>query len=142
VKTTGADRSTAALNTVRVGIDLVRISRVNDSLEAFGDRFLRRLFTDDEIAYATSAPSQTGERLAARFAAKEAARKALRAGDGIGWRQIEVRRDPSGACDLVLHGEAARVAGPCSTAVSISHEGDLATAVVVIQPTPPSSNPA
>jgi holo-[acyl-carrier protein] synthase len=119
---------------LRAGIDLVRVSRINESLAAFGDRFLRRVFTDDEIAYATSAPAQMGERLAARFAAKEATIKALRVSDdGIGWRQIEVRRDPSGACDLVLHGEAARLAGPCATTVSLSHEGDYATAVVLIQ---------
>ena len=117
---------------MRVGIDLVSVSRINESLAAFGDRFLHRLFTKDEIAYATSAPAQTGERLAARFAAKEAAKKALGAGDGVGWRQIEVVREPSGACNLVLHDEAARAAGPCMTAVSLSHEGDLATAVVVL----------
>ena len=140
MKTTAADRPSAAISALRVGIDLVRVSRVNESLAAFGDRFLRRLFTDDEIAYATAAPGQMGERLAARFAAKEAAKKALRGGDGIGWRQIEVRREASGACDLVLHGEAARVAGPCSTAVSLSHEGDFATAVVVIHPPLCSSN--
>src|SRR4051812_1501489 len=94
---------------------------------------MRRLFTEHEIAYATAAPELTAERLAARFAAKEAARKALGAGDGIGWRQIEVRRAPSGACDLVFHETAARVAGARAAAVSLSHEGDFATAVVLIQ---------
>jgi len=125
---------------VRVGIDLVQISRIAASLEQFGDQFLRRLFTDGEIAYATAAPALTAERLAARFAAKEAAKKALRFGDGIGWRQIEVRRDPSGACDLVLHGDAARAAGDCVAAVSLSHEADFATAVVVIQRSQSSNN--
>jgi holo-[acyl-carrier protein] synthase len=129
----GADRPTTTPGPLRVGIDLVRVSRVEESLTAFGDRFLRRLFTDDEIAYAKAAPAHTGERLAVRFAAKEAAKKALRGPDGLGWRQIEVQRETSGACNLVLHDEAARVAGPCSTAVSLSHEGDYATAVVLIQ---------
>jgi len=123
---------------MRVGIDLVRISRVAESLRQFGDQFMRRLFTDDEIAYATAAPALTAERLAGRFAAKEAARKAFRFGDGIGWRQIEVCRTPSGACDLVLHGDAARAAGTFVAAVSLSHEEDFATAVVVIQT--PSNN--
>ena len=118
---------------LQVGIDLVQVSRVAEPLERFGPAFLRRLFTDDEIAYATAAPELTVERLAARFAAKEAARKALRAPAGIGWRQIEVRRAPSGACDLVLHDAAARAAGASATAVSMSHEGDFATAIVVIQ---------
>ena len=111
---------------LRVGIDLVQVSRIADSLAQFGDRFLRRIFTDGEIAYATAAPGQTAERLAARFAAKEAAKKAL-ALDAVGWRQIEVVRAPSGACTLALHGIAA--AG--ELAVSLSHEGDLAAAVVV-----------
>ena len=134
MKPSAADRPTTGAGALRVGIDLVRVSRVEESLTAFGDRFLRRLFTDDEIAYAKAAPAQTGERLAARFAAKEAARKALRGGDGLGWRQIEVKRETSGACNLLLHDEAARAAGPCSTAVSMSHEGDYATAIVLIQP--------
>ena len=125
---------------MRVGVDLVRVSRIAESLQQFGEQFLRRVFTADEIAYATAVPALTAERLAARFAAKEAARKALRAPDGIGWRQIEVRRSPSGACDLVLHDAAARAAGTGMTAVSLSHEGDYATAVVLIQETnPPGS---
>ena len=60
-----------------VGIDLVRVSRVAESLAQFGERFLQRVFTDGEVAYARSAPSLMAERLAARFAAKEAAVKAL-----------------------------------------------------------------
>src|SRR5882672_9538089 len=91
---------------LRVGIDLVQVSRVAESMDRFGERFLRRIFTDAEIAYAVSAPALTSTRLAARFAAKEAARKALGL-DGIGWRQIEVQRAPTGAVELVLHGAAA-----------------------------------
>jgi holo-[acyl-carrier protein] synthase len=132
VNPSAADNPATAGMALRVGIDLVRVSRVNESLAAFGDRFLRRIFTDAEIAYATAAPAQTGERLAARFAAKEAAKKALGAGDGIGWRQIEVVRAPSGACSLSFHDQAARAAGGCLPAVSLSHEGDFATAVVVL----------
>ena len=67
--------SPAVAGGVRVGIDLVQISRIAASLEQFGDQFMRRLFTDGEIAYATAAPALTAERLAARFAAKEAAKK-------------------------------------------------------------------
>ena len=85
--------------TLRVGIDLVQVSRIAESLEKFGDRFLRRVYTDDEIAYATSVPSQASERLAARFAAKEATIKALGLVDHpMNWRDIEVRRAPSGEC--------------------------------------------
>lgn len=116
-----------------VGIDLVRVSRIAESLEHFGERFLRRIFTEREVAYARSAPALQNERLAARFAAKEAALKALGLADrGVGWRDIEVGVSPSGAPELLLHGAARELAGsPESLAVSLSHEGDFATAVVV-----------
>lgn len=118
---------------LRVGIDLVQVSRVAESMAAFGDRFARRVFTDDELAYARTAasPDDVARRLAARFAAKEAAKKALRL-DGVGWRDIEVTRAPSGAVELALHGAAARI-DTDGLAVSLSHEGDWATAVVVTQ---------
>jgi holo-[acyl-carrier protein] synthase len=114
-----------------VGIDLVEVARVAESIAAFGDRYVQRVFTDDEIAYARSAPDLAPMRFAARFAAKEAAKKALGLADaGIGWRDLEVVRAPSGAVSLALHG-AARFDG--TVALSISHEGGYATAVVVAQ---------
>ena len=120
---------------VRVGIDLVQVSRIAESLDTFGERFLRRVFTESEIAYATSVPSQAAERLAARFAAKEATIKALGLVDHpMNWREIEVQRAPSGQCLMALHGGAGRaasLAGVDELAVSMSHEGDYATAVVV-----------
>jgi holo-[acyl-carrier protein] synthase len=122
-----------AMSRLRVGIDLVQVSRIAGSIEAFGDRFLRRIFTDREVAYASEAPLLMAERLAARFAAKEAAKKAFEL-EGIGWTEIEVSRTANGSCDLVLHG-AARAAvdalGAYDVALSMSHEGDHATAVVV-----------
>jgi holo-[acyl-carrier protein] synthase len=116
---------------LRVGIDLVQISRIVESMQTFGERFLCRVFTEDEIRYAKSSPACTGERLAARFAAKEAARKAL-ALEGIGWRDIEVRRLGNGACQLVLHGAAREATSKAQLALSMSHDGDQATAVVII----------
>jgi holo-[acyl-carrier protein] synthase len=123
-----------------VGIDLVLVSRVEASLARFGERFLRRVFTEGEIAYATSAPARTAERLAARFAAKEAAIKALDLAErdlGIGWRQIEVHREQSGKCRLILHGAAraaADDAGVGELSVSLTHEGDYSAAVVLALP--------
>jgi holo-[acyl-carrier protein] synthase len=120
-----------------VGIDLVMVSRVEASLSRFGERFLRRVFTDREIAYATSSPGATAERLAARFAAKEAAIKAIglpTAGVGFGWRDIEVAREDSGKCRLILHGAAraaADDAGVAELSVSLTHEGDYSAAVVL-----------
>ncbi|MEO8200761.1 MAG: holo-ACP synthase [Gemmatimonadota bacterium] len=118
-----------------VGIDLVQVSRIAESLECFGERFLRRIFTEDEIAYACAEPTRTAERLAARFAAKEATIKALRlAGHPINWRDIEVRRAITGDCAMELHGALSELAaseGHRQLAVSMSHEGDYATAVVI-----------
>jgi holo-[acyl-carrier protein] synthase len=111
---------------LRVGIDLVQIHRIAGSVEAFGERFLRRIYTERELAYAQRDP----ERLAARFAAKEAGKKALGL-DGVGWRDLEVVRQDTGACELVLHGAARAAAGDRTLALSMSHEGDHATAVVI-----------
>ncbi|MCX5747428.1 MAG: holo-ACP synthase [Proteobacteria bacterium] len=115
-----------------VGIDLVQVSRIAESIATFGDRWLTRVFTPAEVAYAMSAPDQATARLAARFAAKEAAKKALRL-DGIGWRDLEVVRLSDGACELVLHGEAAARVGERTLAMSMSHEGDHATAIVIAE---------
>lgn len=117
-----------------VGIDIAQISAVADSLANFGEHFLRRIFSDAEVAYATQVPAQTAQRLAARFAAKEAAMKAFGLSDaGVGWRDIEVHRAADGACSLRLHARAAECAaqrGWRDIAVSLSHDGDYAAAVV------------
>ena len=120
---------------MRLGIDVVHISRIQESLAFFGERFMRRLFTADEVAYATLVPELTAQRLAARFAAKEAALKAFGLCEaGIDWRQLEVRRLPDGACELALHGKACELAGTRSSALSLSHDGDYAMAVVAGDP--------
>lgn len=128
----------------KIGIDLVQVSRIAESLERFGERFLRRIFTEGEIAYAAAEPAQMAERLAARFAAKEATIKALRLAEHpVNWRDIEIRRTPSGSCEIDLHGTVERLvssSGPGSLVVSLSHEGDYATAVVISCP-PTSKEP-
>ena len=111
---------------MRVGIDLVQVSRIAESLARFGDAFLARVFTAEEAAYARRDP----QRLAARFAAKEAVKKALTL-DAVAWRELEVVRLASGACEMVLHGAARARAGGCKLALSMSHEGDYATAIVI-----------
>jgi holo-[acyl-carrier protein] synthase len=119
---------------LRVGLDLVQISRIRESLDRFGERFMRRLFSDAEIAYACESDGVCAERLAARFAAKEATIKALSMSEaGIGWRDIEVCKLPEGACHLALHGKAKSWAsglGVSDVALSLSHDGDYAGAVV------------
>jgi holo-[acyl-carrier protein] synthase len=120
------------MSNISVGIDLVQVSAVADSVDRFGDRFLDRVFTPGEIAYAKTSPSQFASRLSARFAAKEAVRKALRL-DGVAWRDIEVVRHADGACGIALHGAARTLANAdgAALAVSLSHENDQAAAVVI-----------
>ena len=135
--------STATLHTrskppaLCIGIDLVQISAIEASLAEFGERFSRRFFTDHELSYAGQSPTLTAQRLAARFAAKEAAIKAFGLTEaGISWRDIEVCRQASGACTLALHDKAAALARPerfTEIALSLSHDGDYATAMVAAQ---------
>lgn len=123
-----------AAERMRVGMDVVDIRRISESINKFGSRFVQRLFSEGEIAYALNGEGQAAQRLAARFAAKEAAIKAFNLGEtGVNWRDIEVQKLPSGACHLALHGRAASHAeqlGVCEIALSLSHDGDYAVAVV------------
>jgi holo-[acyl-carrier protein] synthase len=120
---------------VRVGVDLVSVESVRDSIDAHGERYLRRVYTESELRDCTTAAGVDPERLAARFAAKEATLKALRPnGTGVLWTAIEVQRSPGGWVDLALSGPAAELAadaGLTELALSISHEGGFACAVVV-----------
>lgn len=129
---------------IRTGFDLVEISGIADSIRRFGDRFKTRLFSPAELAYADSAEELCAERLAARFAAKEAVLKALQLTEaGVGWRDIEVRRLPGGDCALALHGRAAELAarqGASQLALSLSHDGGYAGAFVAVVFTQQSSN--
>ena len=122
---------------LRVGTDLCRAADIQDSIDQFGDRFLTRVFTPDELKYAGESTVLCADRLAARFAAKEATIKVLRPIEARpNWRSIQVRRDHSGWCDVVLDGFAATLAqelGICSLALSMSHDGGQASAVVIAE---------
>jgi holo-[acyl-carrier protein] synthase len=129
------DQGHAALNSVRLGFDACRVSDVASSMQTFGDRYRKRVFTSRELAYCTQDLATEAERLAARFAAKEATIKVLRPIDvRPDWRNIEVVRSDAGWCDLKLTGLAAdlaRDAGITSLALSMSHDADYAHAAVV-----------
>ena len=120
---------------VRVGTDLCSVDAVAESVATFGDRYLRRVYTEHELEYCGTDPARSAERLAARFAAKEAVVKVLRPVDARpDWRAIEVRRDPGGWCEIALSDGAAAMAREAaigSLSVSMSHEGGIANAVVV-----------
>jgi holo-[acyl-carrier protein] synthase len=119
---------------VSVGVDLASVAEVRQSLHDFGERFLHRVFTPAELADC-SVSRDPVPRLAARFAAKEATIKALKVdGPQPPWTSMAVRRHPSGWCDMHLTGHAARLAeqrGIGTLAVSLSHDGDVAAAIVV-----------
>jgi holo-[acyl-carrier protein] synthase len=127
---------------VRVGLDIVQISRIAQSLEQFGAAFERKLFTHDELAYAHSGVGVAAQRLAARFAAKEAVIKALQLSEaGVDWRDMEVQRSQDGDCRMTLHGRARAIAAERAVehiALSLSHDGDYAGAVVTVSYAPAS----
>jgi holo-[acyl-carrier protein] synthase len=118
----------------RVGIDLVAVAGVAEAIREHGDRYLARLFSEREQADCAGAP----ERLAARYAAKEAVLKVLRPGpdDSVPWNEIEVVRDPAGWVELSLSGRAAELAavtGIGGFSVSLTHEDGYASAVVIAE---------
>ena len=126
----------AAGGGLRVGIDLISVAAVEESIRVHAGRYLRRVYTSRELRdCANSAGAPDARRLAARFAAKEAALKVLRAGDeAVPWQSIGVRADRFGRPTLELTGPAGELAarhGLEALDVSITHEGQLAAAVVV-----------
>jgi holo-[acyl-carrier protein] synthase len=125
----GAPRPHPPEDTTELGIDIIRIDRIRKTLERFGDRFSRRVLTPSEQRYVRGRPAT----LAGRWAAKEAVSKVLGLGvRGIGWRDIEVERLPTGQPAVRLHGRAARRAaqlGMARIALSISHESEYAVAI-------------
>ena len=122
---------------VGMGIDIAEVGRIAQSIDRFGSRFLERIFTEGEIRYCDSKANRF-ERYAARFAAKEAAMKALGTGwnHGVRWRDCEVVRMPGGRPTIQFHGKAREFAlklGTTNTALSISHTADQAIAHVILE---------
>lgn len=122
---------------IGIGVDLVETPRIARAVERHASRFLKRLFTQGEIAYCEKFKNQA-ERFAARFAAKEAAFKALGTGwrEGVRWLDVEVTHLPSGKPKLVLSGRAKELAtqlGVTRIAVSLSHADRYVVAQVVFE---------
>ena len=117
------------VGTTELGIDIIKVDRIRAALDKFGARFSRRVLTDGERRYVRDRP----ETMAGRWAAKEAVSKVLGLGvRGIGWRDIEIERMPTGQPAVRLHGRAAARAeqlGMDRIAVSITHESDYAVAI-------------
>jgi holo-[acyl-carrier protein] synthase len=123
---------------IGLGIDVVPEERVRQMIERHGDRILQRLFTPRERELAKDLAHQSLH-LAGRIAAKEATYKALSSGgadQGIGWLHMEVERLPDGRPQMVLHGPALerfRALGANRCHISLSHDGGIAAAVVILE---------
>jgi len=122
-------------NIIGLGIDATDIDRIADTIERYGDRFLRRIFTDGEIAYCARR-RVPAIHFAGRFAAKEAAMKALGTGNsqGVLWRDVEIVRR-GGPPQLQFHGGAGRrfaAIGGRTSLLTITHSEELAFAQVII----------
>lgn len=120
-----------------VGTDMIEIERVQHSIDRYGDRFLKRVFTAGEIEYCLR-KKNSAESFAARFAAKEAGAKALGTGisRGVSWQEIEVRREVGERPTLHWSGRAAEravVLGATRVELSLTHSRTVATAVVLVQ---------
>lgn len=122
---------------VGTGMDVAEVERIARSIERFGRRFLERVFTAEEIRYCESKANKM-ERYAGRFAAKEAAMKAIGTGwnRGVGWRDLEVKRSPGGRPTVLFHGKAAEFfqkLGAVRAHLSITHTNELAVAQVILE---------
>jgi len=132
--------------TIGIGIDVVRIPRMRDVIARWDERFLRRVFTEGEIAYCRARRDPVPH-FAARFAAKEAATKALGTGLSLGlrWRDLEVRRERGQAPQLVLHGRARELGlarGGRHMLLALTHDGDYALAQAMLVDDEPHRAPA
>lgn len=120
---------------IGIGIDLVEISRIESAYKRY-PQFVTRIFTDNEQEICL-APMVSFSHLAGRFAAKEAVSKALRTGIGkVGWRDIEILKSKAGAPEVILHNEAkqkAEALGVKSIHCTISHEKNMATAMIILE---------
>ena len=123
---------------VGIGVDIIDIFRIESSLETHGERFRNRVFTRNEIAYCQQF-TLPGERYAARFAAKEAARKAIGAATpvrALSWHDVEIISSTEGAPQLRFHGRAAdliKELGVTRSHISLSHAENHAIAFVILE---------
>ena len=119
------------------GVDLCEVHRIREAIARYGNRFVERIYTEREIAYAQT-KANLYERYAARFAAKEAGMKAIGTGwhGGVRWRDFEVINLPSGRPTLQFHAKAAEYAerlGVRSVSLSITHTSVQAMAIVILE---------
>jgi holo-[acyl-carrier protein] synthase len=119
---------------IGVGIDIIEIDRIKKSVDDYGDHFLKKVFTEKELAYCLS-KSNKYQHLAARFAAKEAVYKALASNwhENMTWQSIEISNEPNGLPVVTLHGELNQfLTEKESLKISMSHSRDYVACVAII----------
>lgn len=116
-----------------VGVDIVEIDRIENLLEKYGEKFLKRIFSEKEIAYCSKKKDRGS--YAARFATKEAVFKAtgFGLGKGMTWKDIEVINDEKGKPSVRLYGKTAEMLNDRKVHLSISHSRDAAVAMVIVE---------
>jgi holo-[acyl-carrier protein] synthase len=119
---------------IGIGIDIIEIDRIKNSVDRYGDQFLNKIFTKNEIAYCLNKADKY-QHLAARFAAKEAIYKALASGwdKSIGWQNIEIKNELNGLPYAVLNGEIKSfLSGDKGLRISLTHSRDYVASVAII----------
>ena len=117
-----------------IGVDIIEIDRIQHSIATLGEHFLRKIYTQREIAYCSAKPT-AAQHFAARYAAKEALSKALSTGwaGEFRWKDVEVFNEPSGQPRIELHGALKEKLAQCSVFVSLSHSNSHVVAMVLIE---------
>lgn len=120
---------------MRCGTDIINVNRIKKSIEELGEKFIKRVYTDEEINYCESRRMCKYQSYAARFAAKEAVYKAIspeKNQEGV-FTEVEILNEETGRPYVILHGELAKIADGKKIEVSLSHENEFAIATVVIE---------
>ncbi len=117
-----------------IGVDIIEIERIRETIAAYGDAFLHRIFTQREIAYCNS-KQNSDQHFTARFASKEAVGKALATGwaGAFRWKDVEVQNNPQGKPEVILHGDLGKELSKMALLLSISHSHTHVVAVALIQ---------
>ncbi|MGC8595660.1 MAG: holo-ACP synthase [Candidatus Kryptoniota bacterium] len=117
-----------------IGVDIVEVSRIKQSIEKYGPAFMDKIFTEEEKSYCSSKPNPY-QHYAARFAAKEAFSKATATGwnSEFSWQEVQVANEESGKPFLKLSGKAAENFGKRKMFLSLSHSGDYVVAMVLLE---------
>jgi holo-[acyl-carrier protein] synthase len=118
-----------------IGVDNVQVVRIERALAQYGERFERKIFSDQEISYCRMTPTRAAERYAARFAAREAFAKAIGTGIRMGfrWKEVTVEKEGSGRPVIRLHGTMRERYGHLNSHLSLSHTGSMAVAIVILE---------